>query len=87
MDNDDIDEGILMLGLYRDSTGSYMQTIVPKEVAMELDFDSIRGWAKVAFPEFDVIENVDKDCGSRPCLDFMPIEYVMDWLTDIGCPE
>ena len=86
MDNNDI-EGILMLGLYRNSTGSYMQTIVPKEVVLEQDLDSIRGWARMTFPEFDVIENVDKDCGSRPCLDWMSIDDVMGWLTDIGCPE
>tara|TARA_R100001082_G_scaffold110220_1_gene89535 strand:- start:336 stop:596 length:261 start_codon:yes stop_codon:yes gene_type:complete len=86
MDNNDI-EGILMLGLYRDSTGSYMQTIVPKEVALEQDFDSIRGWAKMAFPEFDVMENIDDNNESILCLDFMPVEHVMDWLTDIGCPE
>jgi len=86
MDNNDI-EGILMLGLYRNSTGSYMQTIVPKEVVLEQDLDSIRGWARMTFPEFDVMENIDDNYESIPCLDFMPIEDVMDWLTDIGCPE
>ena len=80
-------DGVLMLGLYRDSTGSYMQTIVPREVVLTEDYDCVRDWAEKAFPEFDVIENVDENYGSRPCLDFMPIEYVMDWLTDIGCPE
>ena len=72
MDNNDI-EGILMLGLYRNSTGSYMQTIVPKEVVLEQVLDSIRGWAKMTFPEFDI--------------DYMPVEDVMALLGDIACPE
>jgi hypothetical protein len=33
------------------------------------------------------MENIDDNNESILCLDFMPVEDVMDWLTDIGCPE
>ena len=81
MENDD---GVLLVEMYRDSTDSYMETIVPKELVLDFQsFDDIRIWAEMEFPQFECILTAE----DRPCIKFKKIDEIIDWLTDIGCPE
>ena len=81
MENDD---GVLLVEMYRDSTDSYMETIVPKELVLDFQsFDDIRIWAEMELPQFECILTAE----DRPCIKFKRIDEIIDWLTDIGCPE
>ena len=81
MENDD---GVLLVEMYRDSTDSYMETIVPKELVLDFQsFDDIRIWAEMDFPQFECILTAE----DSPCIKFKRIDEIIDWLTDIGCPE
>ena len=76
-------DGVLLVELYRDSTDSYMETIVPKEIVLSLDLDLLESWADSQFPQFECI----LDTENQPVTRFIPVEECIDWLTDIGCPE
>lgn len=76
-------DGVLLVELYRDSTDSYMETIVPKEIVLSQDLDLLESWAENEFPQFECM----LDAEEQPVIRFIPVEEFIDWLTDIGCPE
>ena len=76
-------DGVLLVELYRDSTDSYMETIVPKEIVLSQDLDLLESWADNQFPQFECTLNEE----DQPVTRFIPVEECIDWLTDIGCPE
>ena len=70
MENDD---GVLLVEMYRDSTDSYMETIVPKELVLDFQsFDDIRIWAEMEFPQFECILTAE----DRPCIKFKRITVI-----------
>ena len=38
-------DGVLLVELYRDSTDSYMETIVPKEIVLSQDLDLLENYS------------------------------------------
>tara|TARA_R100000005_G_C4861231_1_gene122521 strand:- start:305 stop:559 length:255 start_codon:yes stop_codon:yes gene_type:complete len=78
---------VLLLGLHRDLTDSYLYTIIPKEVVLTAagdgSVDYIIKWAEIEFPDFVVMEDADNE----PEIIVWNEEITHEWLTEIGCPE
>jgi len=78
---------VLLLGLYRDLTDTYLYTIIPKKVILasvdDGDFGYIVKWAESEFPDFIIMEDLD----GSPDLVTWTEEVAQEWLTEIGCPE